>query len=423
MKNNTKSKFSVNAFWIMAGRIFQIVLTFITTMLVTRYLGPTQYGQITLAFSYVAIFIPIANLGLNDIIVKELIENRDKNDEIVGTTIFVRIIASLLSMIAIYIIVSIVSNNKVLPYLALLQSISLVFQSYECLMYFYQSRMLSKKTGLVYMLSYTLTSIIRIIFLFLKKDVKWFAFAVSLDYIVIAVLLFITYFKDGNKLKFSSAALNSLIIKSSPYLFSGILTVISGKADSIILGNLIDETTVGYYAAATTLCNAWPFVLTAIIDSASPIIISLYEENKELYKQRIKQLYASIFYVGVFVAAVFTIFSKLIISIIYGTTYLQASIPLKIASWSTIFSYFGVARFIWAQCENKQNNERKIALFGTLFNVVSNLILINLYGINGAAITLLLTQLFMNFIVLFLIKDTRENAKLILDAIMLKDIR
>lgn len=423
MLNRINTKFTINAFWIMLGRIFQIVLTFITTMLVSRYLGPTEYGQITLAFSYVAIFMPIANLGLNDIIVKELIDNKDRNNEIIGTTIIVRMASSFLSMIAVFVIIRVMSNNPILPYLGLIQAISLLFQTCECIMYFYQSKLLSKKTGTIYAISYTLTSIFRIICLILKKDIYWFAFAVTLDYIAIAILLLTTYFKDGNKLVFSKNTAKTLIKKSSPYLFSGVMTVISGKADSILLGKFIDETSVGYYSAATTLCNAWPFVLTAIIDSASPIIISLYNEDRELYRLRIKQLYASIFYIGAFVAIVFTLLSNFIITLIYGEAYIQAAVPLKIASWSTIFSYFGVARFIWAQCENKQNNERKIALFGMIFNVVSNIILINLFGINGAAITLLLTQLFMNFIVLFFIKDTRENAKLILNAIILNGIK
>lgn len=421
MNIKTDTKFTSNAFWIMLGRVFQIVLTFITTMLVTRYLGPTEYGQITLAFSYVAIFMPIANLGLNDIIVKQLIDNREKNDEIIGTTIVIRTISSLLSMMTVFIIVKLISDNPILPYLALIQAVSLVFQAYECIMYFYQSKLLSKKTGIIYAISYTLTSIFRIICLIIKKDIYWFAFAVALDYMVIAILLLVSYFKDGNRLKFSINMIKTLIGKSSPYLFSGVLTVISGKADSILLGKFIDETNVGYYAAATTLCNAWPFVLTAIIDSASPIIISLFNENKELYKKRLKQLYASIFYIGVFVAIVFTVFSDLIITIIFGSAYIEASIPLKIASWSTIFSYFGVARFIWAQCENKQHNERKIALCGVIFNVLSNLVLINIFGIKGAAITLVLTQLFMNFILLFFIKDTRDYAKLIIESIL--DIR
>lgn len=406
----------------MLGRIFQIVLTFITTMLVSRYLGPEKYGQITLTFSYVALFIPVGALGLNDIIVKELLDNKEKSSEILGTTIVLRTVSSLFSVIVVYTIVKIVSNNPILPYLAFIQSLSLLFQVYECILYFYQSKWLSKKTGTIYAISYSITAIVRIVFLILKKDVEWFALAVSLDYLVIAIFLITVYFKDGNKLRFSKDLVNKLLNKSRPYLFASIMTVISSKADSILLGNMIDETSVGYYSAAMTLCNAWPFVLTAVIDSASPAIISSFSTDKELYKKRIKQLYASIFYIGLVVALVFTIFSKYIITIVYGTSYIEASLPLKIASWSTIFSYFGVARFIWAQCENKQKYERLIALIGMLTSLVLNSILIKIFGIAGAAISLVTTQFVMNFMSLFFIKDTRENAKLILDAIMLKDV-
>ena len=422
MENNLENKFAKNAFWIMFGRIFQIVLTFITTMLVTRYLGPTKYGEITYAYSYVALFIPVGVLGLNDIIVKELLDNKEKNGEILGTTIILRTISSIFSIGIIYIVVKNMSDNKILPYLALLQSFSLVFQAYECIMYFYQSKLLAKKTGMIHMISYSVTAIFRIVCLIIKKDIGWFAFAVSLDYIVIAILLVATYFLDGNKLSFSIETAKRLLKKSSPYLFAGIMTVISGKSDSIILGKMIDETTVGYYSAATTLCNAWPFVLTAIIDSASPIIIDLYSKDKDTYKKRIKQLYASIFYIGVVVATIFTIFSKPIITILYGNAYMPASLPLKIASWNTIFSYFGVARFIWMQCENKFHLERLITLVGVIFNLICNYILISNYGIVGAAITLVLTQFIMNFGLLFILKETRPNAKLILDAIMLKDV-
>lgn len=422
MENNLRKKFAKNAFWIMFGRIFQIVLTFVTTMLVTRYLGPTQYGQITLAFSYVALFIPIGALGLNDLLVKELLDHKEENNSIIGTAIIMRLFSSCFSIIVIYFVVKIISNNPILPVLAVLQGISLIFRVFECINYFYQSRLFSKKAGIINAVAYSLTAIFRIVCLIIKKDIYWFAFAVSLDFIVIAILLLFTYLKDGNSLCFSKKYAKLLISKSRPYLFSGIMTVVSGKADSILLGNMIDETTVGYYSAATTLCNAWPFVLTAIIDSASPIIIDLYAIDKEGYKKRLKQLYASIFYISLFVAVIFTVFSKLIITIVFGSAYIPASVPLKIVCWNTIFSYFGVARFIWMQCEDKYYLERVLTLIGLIFNLACNYILISKYGIIGASITLTLTQFIMNFGLLFVLRETRPNAKLILDAIMLRDI-
>lgn len=422
MNNVSKGRFVKNASWIFIGRAFQLLLTFITTMLVTRYLGPTKYGTITYTYSYVSLFLPICTLGMNDIVVKELLDKNNDSKTILGTIISLRFISSLLSIGFIYLIVAIFTNNPIFPYIALLQSLSLVFQIFDTIIYFYQSQLLAKKTGIVLAISYTLTSIFRILGLALQKDTHWFAFAVSLDYLVISLLLLFIYFKEGNRLCFSLSVGKILLSKSSHYIFSGIMVVVYSKADNIILGKMIDETNVGYYAAATTLCNAWPFLLTAIIDSANPIIVDAFNKDKNEYKRKIKQLYAAVFYIGLFVAIVITILAPIIINIIYGSKYTLSINPLRIVCWSTIFSYLGVARTSWMQCENKTRYEAALSFVGAIVNVVLNVILIRLYGIVGAAIALLLTQFLTNFVFVYLIKETRENARLIIDAILLKNV-
>jgi len=423
MSERLSKKFFSNASWIMIGRIFQLGLTFITTMLVTRYLGPTEFGKLTYIYSYVQLFIPVCAMGMNDIIVKELIENKENNDEILGSATLIRIISSLISMFLSVFIVSIFNNNPLYKTIALLQSFSLLFQSFEGIMYYYQSKLLSKKTGIVYALAYILTALFRLCCIYTNKDIKWFAFAMSLDYIMIAVLLISTYLFDNYKFKFSFNCAKKLLSKSFYYAFAGILVVIYGKVtDTLLLGRMINETSVGYYSAAITLCNAWPFILTAIIDSASPIIIDMYKTDKTMFEKRLKQLYAAVFYIGVVVAFLITVLSDLIISILYGKEYMPASMPLKIACWSSGFAYIGVSRTIWIQCENKIHYETIISLFGAIISIVLNYILIKNLGINGAAIALVLTQLLTNFVFLFFVKDLRANAKLILDAIMLKDV-
>lgn len=422
MKNEIKNRFAKNASWIFIGRAFQLVLTFITTMLVTRYLGPTQYGTITYTYSYVALFLPICTLGMNDIVVKELLDNKNDNKTIMGTIISLRLLSSLLSIGFIYLIVKIFTNNPVFPYIAFLQSLSLVFQIFDTIIYFYQSQLLAKKTGIILAVSYILTAIFRIVCLVLKKNIAWFAFAVSLDYLVISALLLCSYYKDGNTLCFSKEVAKKLLSKSSHYIFSGIMVVIYSKADTLILGKMIDETNVGYYAAATTLCNAWPFLLTAIIDSANPIIVDTYKVDKDEYHKKIKQLYAAVFYISLVVAIIVTLLAPLIISIIYGSKYAPTVAPLRIVCWATIFSYLGVARTSWMQCENKTKYEATLSLLGAIVNILLNIVLIKLYGIVGAAIALVLTQFLTNFVFVYLIKNTRENAKLIVDAIILKDV-
>lgn len=418
-----KNKFISNATWIMVGRVFQLGLTFISTMLVARYLGPSQYGTLTYVFSYIQLFLPLCTMGFNDIVVKELVDNKDKNDEIIGTMVSIRMLSSLISMVLSVIIVSLLNDGEIYRKVAILQSFALLFQSFDSIMYFYQSKLMSKKTGIIYASSYVITALFRIIALSLNKDIYWFAFAMTLDYIVVAIMLISVYLKDDNHFRFSFACAKGLLSKSYYYIFAGLLVVLYGKVtDTLLLGKMIDETTVGYYTAATAICNAWPFILTAIIDSASPIIIDLYGKDKYQFQKRLKQLYASIFYIGVVAAIGITLLSDFIINLLYGGEYMPASIPLKIASWSTIFAYIGVARTIWIQCENKVRYETTISLFGAVVNIVLNYFLIKNIGIVGAAIALTLTQFLTNFFFMFMVDDLRENGRLILDAIMLKDV-
>ena len=413
----------VNASWIMIGRIFQLALTFITTMLVTRYLGPESYGKVTYVYSYIQLFLPLCTLGMNDIVVKELVDHRDENDVILGTMIGLRCCASILSMIASFAVVSIMNDGEAYRIIAILQSFALLFQSFDGIMYFYQSRLLSKKTGLIHAFSYMLTSLYRIIGIMTGKDYRWFAFALSLDFIVIAGLLVTVYFRDHNNLRFSFSMAKRLLSKSSYYILAGLLVVIYGKVtDTLLLGKMIDETSVGYYSAATMLCNAWPFVLTAVIDSMSPDIIDTYSRDKDVFRMKLRRLYAIVFYISTIAAIGITLLSDIMIYIPYGEEFMAASLPMKIYSWSTAFSYIGVSRTIWMQCEDKTRYEAVISLFGAACAITLNFFLIRSFGIIGAACAAVLTQFLTNFIFLFALKDTRENAKLILDAILLRGV-
>lgn len=421
MKETTKTIAS-NMSWIMVGRVLQLGLTFISSMLVTRYLGPTEFGRMNYIYSYIQLFIPICQMGLNSTVVKELKEYKDANDEVLGTMLVIRVLGSIIAMsCAIMLVYSL--NKAGYTMIALLESFALLFQAFDCLIYFYQTRYLSKKSSIIIAVSYIITALFRIVAIIIKKDIKWFAFALSLDYIVMAALLLIVYFYDHHKFVFSFDMAKKLLKNSYHYILASILVVIYGKVtDTLLIGKMLNETSVGYYSAATYINNAWPFVLTAIIDSSSPMIIDLYKINKEGFKKRLKQLYAVIFYVGIAVALGITVLADIIIAIIYGAEFAPAVTPLRIVSWSSAFAYIGVARAIWLQCEDKNKYETYISLFGAIINVTLNYILIKQFGINGAAVALVLTQVLTNFIFLFMMKETRENAKLIKDAILLKGV-
>ena len=89
-----------NATWIIFGKIIQIIITFFVSMFVIRYLGPNDYGKINYASAYVAFFSPLCTLGINSVIIKAFADNPDNHGEIIGTTIGLRLLSSIISYLA-----------------------------------------------------------------------------------------------------------------------------------------------------------------------------------------------------------------------------------------------------------------------------------------------------------------------------------
>ena len=198
---------------------------------------------------------------------------------------------------------------------------------------------------------------------------------------------------------------------------------IYGQTDKLMLKQMLDVTQTGYYSTATAINGMWCFVLVALIDSMHPSIMEAHKVGDEaLFCRKNRQLYAVVFYLSVAAAVVFNLFAEPIVRILYGEAYVPAAMPLRIVCWYTAFSYFGVARNAWIVSKNKQNHLIKIYAAAAIGNVALNALLIPVWGVNGAAAASLIAQVLTGFALPFLIKDLRPNAKLMLEAILLKGV-
>ena len=195
------------------------------------------------------------------------------------------------------------------------------------------------------------------------------------------------------------------------------MIAIFAQTDKIMIKLMISDTATGYYSAAVSVASMTSFVYLAIIDSFRPVIFKNHEESKEKFELKIKRLYSIIIYISLAQSLVMTIFSRLIINILYGSAYLGAINALRIICWYTTFSYLGSVRNIWILCKNLQKYLFVINLSGALLNIVLNLLLIPLIGIEGAAIASFATQFFSNFIIGFILVPMRENNKLIVSSL------
>ena len=424
MKNYIKnSKVAKNSMWIIADRIFQMVISLIIGSLTARYLGPTNYGIINYGASIIALFLSIAKLGLENIIIKEYVDNRNKNGEIIGTAMILRLCASFISILLIFILITILKpNEEIIIVVTMLQSLSLIFQSYEIIDYWFQSNLQSKYTSIAKSIAYTIVAIYKIVLLLLGKPVEWFALATTLDYFIIFIFLYIVYKKKSTqKLFFSKSILKGLLSKSYHFIISGMLVTLYTQMDKIMIGEFLGSSQVGFYSSAVTICTLWGFIPDALLNSFRPVIYELKSKNEKEYANKLKLLYFIVFWLGIVFATIVSIFSKFIINILFGSAYISAQVTLMIAVWYTAFAYLGSARNIWFISENKIKYSKKCVIFGALSNLILNYILIPIYGINGAAVATLISQIIVALIAPLFYKEIRISTKIMLEGIFLKN--
>ena len=421
IKQLLSSKFSNNASWIIGAKVYQMAVNLVISMLTARFLGPANFGLINYAASYVALFTSLCTLGINNVIVNELINNRNIQGRLLGSSISMRLASSVLSLVTILALAWGLNPDEPLTrQVVLIYSTTLIFQCFDTLNYWYQSNLMSRVSSRIAIIGYTAGAVYKTVLLVLGKDVRWFAFSHALECAFVAVLLVVFYSREMGRsqpLRWSPQEGRVLLKKSYHFILSGLMVAVYGQMDRIMLKEMLGETSVGYYSAAYTVCTAWPFVLTAIIDSARPIILEEYKAGSAMYETHIIRLYSAIVYISLAVGVVMTVFSKPVILLLYGREYLPARGALCILCWFAAFSYLGGARSVYSVPQGKQKYEKYLAAAGAVCNLVLNALMIPLWGINGAAAATLITQIFTNVIMGFFIPAIRENNILILKSL------
>lgn len=425
IKKLLKNRSAQNAGWLIGGRILQMAVNLVVGIISARYLGPSNYGLIGYASAYTVFFSSLCTLGINSVIVKELVHNRDKEGQVLGTAITLKAISSFLSALSIIGIVCIVDYGEPETILVVaMASFGGLFNVLETFNYWFQSRLESKITAIATFIGYLITAAYKLCLVITGQSVIFFAFAVSLDYICVGIILIICYRRNhGASLSFSWKYGKELLRSSVPFILPSLMVAIYGQTDKVMLKQMISESEVGYYSTATTICTMWCFVLQAIIDSLYPTIMEAFKKNEmESFKQKNKILYAIIFYVSITVAVAICICAYPIVLLLYGNEYIPAVNPLRIVTWYTAFSYLGVARNAWIVCENKQKYLIWVYGSAAVINVFLNIIFVPAFKASGAAFASLLAQIISTLIVPYFIKDLRPNVKLMVEAILLKNL-
>lgn len=417
-------KFVKNIGWLMGGKIVNMILQFFVSLATARYLGPSNFGTINYVAAFVSFFSSIASLGLAVVVIKEVSLNRYDNNEIIWTSIWLRFGTAILSTISIVALMFITNrDDPMIVQIAVLESLSIVFSSFDTINYYFQGKLLSKWTSIAGVLAYIGMSLYRIYLLATGADIVWFALSTSTDMIFQAVFLMLFYTRlEGLRPRFNWQLGKRLLKQSYHYLIAGLITILYAQVDRIMLGNMLDKTAVGYYSAALTISTLWSMIPTALIQSLSPMLYEAASKSRSQFLRRLRQSYAALFWLNALYSIFVCLFAHWIILILYGKDYLAGTNALRIVVWYYGLSTMSTLNQVYLANDGKDKYINRFCIAGLITDVILNFALIPVMGINGAAIATLITHIVIQIIMPYVFKDTREITVCIIRGALLQEV-
>lgn len=387
-------KYIVNTSWILVEKLSRIISGILVGILVARYLGPEQFGMISYALSVVAIFTIFSSLGMDSIIVRELITRNENKNEILGTSFYLRLIGSIAVVVAATFYSSI-RDDAQNTYIVFLVSLSVVLQAFTVVDFYFQSQVLGKYTAINQVITLVLSSIVKLLLIYFNKPVEYFASMVVLEATLTLINQFWFYKKSGqhiNQWKFSWLEAKILLGHSWPIIVSGFVMMLYQKMDQILIKRFLDLNILGNYAAAARISEASYFIPMAVCAAILPGIIN-NRDNKELQYKRLTQLYSIMLWSALIICIGGMVFGDFVITLLYKEKYYMSPQIFKIHIWSTIPIFYGTAFGMWMVAENKQKYLIFFQLLSIIVALVLNFKLIPIYGAIGAAYSILITYI------------------------------
>jgi polysaccharide transporter, PST family len=420
-----RSKIIKNIFWLFTERIFKLIVGVLVGVWVARYLGPEKFGQLNYVIAFTALFFPISNLGLDSIVVRDIVNNPKDKNNILGTAFLLRVISGLASQIIIISLYFLFSYNEgIYKIIMPLITAGIVFKAFEVIDFWFQSQVLSKFIVNARLLSFFTISLLKIVMIFFKADLVAFALVVVLEIVFDAVALIGIYIFTKHSItewRYNHSYAKKLLIECWPMALASVSTMLYMKIDQVMIGKIIGDQAVGIYTAATRISEIWYFIPSAIVNSFTPSIVKARKLDRRDFINRNQKLLDSCVLLAYLLAIPMTFISDDLILFLYGSEYEQAGLVLSIHIWSAIFVFLGAAKNPWIITEGFLKLNSFATTIACIVNIVLNYIFLPIFGVVGAAISTLISYGIANFIVFLINPRTKDLGIMMVKSITLQN--
>jgi O-antigen/teichoic acid export membrane protein len=394
--NNTRYQILFkNLSWILLSDVIIRSLKFSLIPYSSHILGVGQFGTFHYLITLCPIFYVLSDLGLSGLQNREYNKKTISNDRETNTSIYFYTRTISVSLCFLISLVLIFYYLKTIYFKELL--LILVITYFDFLKKSYISILNAKKQNEIYSLISIVSNSILVLsgYLVLKTTLSLLPFVFT--YLIFQILELITlslFFKPNfPKLQlFDKKKCAEMLKKSIPFMLTGVIYMIVGISDVLIIKYIENINAVAFYLASLKIVEASTIFYSAYSKSLFPILCSCTSDADKFINLCRKSI-STAFLVGVPIMTGGILISEKVIFALFGTSYIQSISVLKILLCSFFLSFLLSIINPALLALNKEITNAKISFFSAMINIAFSIGLIFKYGIVGVAIGTLISGL------------------------------
>ena len=387
-------KIALNAFYSTAGRVIGTVLSLIALGLMTRYLGKMGYGQYATALAFVYGFSFLANLGLYNLMVREISRPGSDEKKVASNLFTLRVVASIFFLSLAPLTALFFPYPFVVKLGIALVSIHFLFLSFQqVLIGIFQKYLEMHKVALGEVLG-RIGQLFGVLF-FIRLDFGVLGMLWAL--VFSALVNFGIVFWFARKLvafgmEFDFAYWKALLREALPIGISIILTVVYFKLDTILLSLFREAPDVGIYNLAYKILESLIFFPAMFVGLVMPQLSKYAFRQKRRFQEVFQRAFDVLLILALPMCLGLYFKAEAIVTLIGGAEFLASKETLQILTGAIFMIFFGA---LLAQSIIAWGRQRKLmAIYGSglILNLGANLIFIPRYSYIGASWTTVATE-------------------------------
>lgn len=407
MTSTTKT-IAKNTTFIAFGNLISRALSFIFMVFVVRQLGGTDFGKYSTVMAYVGIFAIFSDMGMATYATREIAQDKSKTGFMTWNMIFLRLTLSLIVVP----VITLIAIGLGYPQ----QTVLGIFVA-ACGLFIYaiQGPIHNLMRGYERLdVTAIFTVVERIVFILFGSVVLvagmnfvWLIVGSELAVLASGLVGFYVLIRTIGWIPFEIAPRKwlGLIRAGLPFGTIGLTTMISWRVDTIMLSLWMTEEVVGWYNVAYGLLPTLLFFSDTLNGALGPTLARTFAGERDTANSIYQSTFRMLFIVAIPITVGTAILADRIIILLYTAEFAPAASALAILVWAIPLTSLGSLCSSMATASHKENNQARIRIIAAVINVAMNLYAIPRFGLIGAAVTTLITELIIFVLLFILVND------------------